>query len=99
MYRMRVKNIYAVESALVDSKKDLFIICNSDMGDSLKDIKFKLNQIDAGFWGGDSKVKLKIIKDNTEALISLNKDFKIDLSSENLDNLRGIFGDNNIKLS
>ena len=60
---------------------------------------FKLNQIDAGFWGGDSKVKLKIIKDNTEALISLNKDFKIDLSSENLDNLRGIFGDNNIKLS
>ena len=99
MYRMRVKNIYAVESALVDSKKDLFIICNSDMGDSLKDIKLKLNQIDAGFWGGDSKVKLKIIKDNTEALISLNKDFKIDLSSENLDNLRGIFGDNNIKLS
>ena len=99
MYRMRVKNIYAVESALVNSKKDLFIICNSDMGDSLKDIKFKLNQIDAGFWGGDSKVKLKIIKDNTEALISLNKDFKIDLSSENLDNLRGIFGDSNIKLS
>ena len=44
-------------------------------------------------------MKLKIIKDNTEALISLNKDFKIDLSSENLDNLRGIFGDNNIKLS
>jgi len=99
MYRMRVKNINAVESALVDSKKDLLIICNSSNGDSLQEIKSKLNKIDSDFWGGESKVKLKILKDDTEALISLNENFRIDLNSENLDNLRSIFGDKNIKLS
>ena len=36
MYRMRVKNINAVESDLVDSKKDLLIICDTVNGDSLK---------------------------------------------------------------
>jgi DNA polymerase-3 subunit alpha len=99
MYRMRVKNINAVESDLVDSKKDLLIICDTVNGDSLQEIKLKLNKIDSDFWGGESKVKLKILKDNTEALISLNDNFMIDLNSENLDNLRSIFGDNKIKLS
>ncbi len=99
MYRMRVKNINAVESDLVDSKKDLLIICDTVSGDSLQEIKFKLNKIDSDFWGGESKVKLKILKDSTEALISLNDNFMIDLNSENLDNLRSIFGDNKIKLS
>ena len=99
MYRMRIKNINAVESDLVDSKKDLLIICDTVNGDSLQEIKLKLNKIDSGFWGGESKVKLKILKDSTEALISLNDNFMIDLNSENLDNLRSIFGDNKIKLS
>ena len=99
MYRMRVKNINAVESDLVDSKKDLLIICDTVSGDSLQEIKLKLNKIDPDFWGGESKVKLKILKDSTEALISLNDNFMIDLNSENLDNLRSIFGDNKIKLS
>ena len=99
MYRMRVKNINAVESDLVDSKKDLLIICDTVSGDSLQEIKLKLNKIDPDFWGGESKVKLKILKDSTEALISLNDSFMIDLNSENLDNLRSIFGDNKIKLS
>ncbi len=99
MYRMRVKNINAVESDLVDSKKDLLIICDTVNGDSLQEIKLKLNKIDSDFWGGESKVKLKILKDGTEALISLNDNFMIDLNSENLDNLRSIFGDNKIKLS
>ena len=99
MYRMRVRNINAVESDLVDSKKDLLIICDTVSGDSLQEIKLKLNKIDPDFWGGESKVKLKILKDSTEALISLNDNFMIDLNSENLDNLRSIFGDNKIKLS
>ena len=99
MYRMRVKSINAVESDLVDSKKDLLIICDTVSGDSLQEIKLKLNKIDSDFWGGESKVKLKILKDKTEALISLNDNFMIDLNSENLDNLRSIFGDNKIKLS
>ena len=99
MYRMRVKNINAVESDLVDSKKDLLIICDTANGDSLQEIKLKLNKIDSDFWGGESKVKLKILKDNAEALISLNDNFMIDLNSENLDNLRSIFGDDKIKLS
>ena len=99
MYRMRVKNINAVESDLVDSKKDLLIICDTVNGDSLQEIKLKLNKIDSDFWGGESKVKLKILKDSTEAVISLNDNFMIDLNSENLDNLRSIFGDNKIKLS
>ena len=99
MFRMRVKNINPVESDLVDSKKDLLIICDTVNGDSLQEIKLKLNKIDVDFWGGESKVKLKIIKDTTEALISLNDNFMIDLNSENLDNLRNIFGDNKIKLS
>ena len=99
MYRMRVKNINAVESDLVDSKKDLLIICDTANGDSLQEIKLKLNKIDSDFWGGESKVKLKILKDNAEALISLNDNFMIDLSSENLDNLRSVFGDNKIKLN
>ncbi len=99
MYRMRVKNINEVESDLVDSKKDLLIICDTVNGDSLQEIKLKLNKIDSDFWGGESKVKLKILKDSTEALISLNDNFMIDLNSENLDNLRSIFGDNKIKLS
>ena len=99
MYRMRVKNINAVESDLVDSKKDLLIICDTVNGDSLQEIKLKLNKIDSDFWGGESKVKLKILKDSTEALISLNDNFMIDLNSENLDNLRSIFGENKIKLS
>ena len=99
MYRMRVKSINAVESDLVDSKKDLLIICDTFNGDSLQEIKLKLNKIDSDFWGGESKVKLKILKDSTEALISLNDNFMIDLNSENLDNLRSIFGDDKIKLS
>ena len=99
MYRMRVKNINAVESDLVGSKKDLLIICDTVNGDSLQEIKLKLNKIDSDFWGGESKVKLKILKENTEALISLNDNFMIDLNSENLDNLRSIFGDNKIKLN
>jgi len=99
MYRMRVKNINAVESDLVDSKKDLLIICDTLNGDSLQEIKLKLNKIDSDFWGGESKVKLKILKDSTEALISLNENFMIDLNSENLDNLRSIFGESKIKLS
>ena len=99
MYRMRVKNINVVESDLVDSKKDLLIICDTVNGDSLQEIKLKLNKIDSDFWGGESKVKLKILKDSSEALISLNDNFMIDLNSENLDNLRSIFGDNKIKLS
>ena len=99
MYRMRVKNINAVETDLVDSKKDLLIICDTANGDSLQEIKLKLNKINSDFWGGESKVKLKILRDNAEALISLNDNFMIDLNSENLDNLRSIFGDNKIKLS
>ena len=99
MYRMRVKSINAVEGDLVDSKKDLLIICDTFNGDSLQEIKLKLNKIDSDFWGGESKVKLKILKNSTEVLISLNDNFMIDLNSENLDNLRSIFGDDKIKLS
>ena len=99
MYRMRVKDLKAVESIIVDSKKDLLIICDTDNGDSLQEIKLQLKKIDSDFWGGESKVKLKIIKNNAEAIISLNDSFMIDLNSENLDNLRSIFGDNKIKLS
>tara|TARA_B100001057_G_scaffold13877_1_gene13207 strand:- start:2432 stop:4516 length:2085 start_codon:yes stop_codon:yes gene_type:complete len=99
MYRMRVKNINAVENALIDSKKDLHIICDIRKGDSLQEIKKNLNKIDSDFWSGESKVKLKIIKDNTEAVVSLDEKFMIDLNSENLDNLRSIFGDNKIKLN
>ena len=99
MYRMRVKDLKAVESIIVDSKKDLLIICNTDNGDSLQEIKLQLKKIDSDFWGGESKVKLKILKDNAEAIISLNDSFMIDLNSENLDNLRSIFGDEKIKLS
>ena len=99
MYRMRVKNINAVETDLVDSKKDLLIICDTANGDSLQEIKLKLNKINSDFWGGESKVKLKILRDNAEALISLNDNFMIDLNSENLDNIRSIFGDSKIKLS
>ena len=99
MYRMRVKNINAVENALIDSKKDLHIICDIRKGDSLQEIKKNLNKIDSDFWSGESKVKLKIIKDNTEAIVSLDEKFMIDLNSENLDNLRSIFGDNKIKLN
>ena len=98
MYRMRIKSINAIESALVDSKKDLLIVCDIARGDSLRELKFKLNKIDSEFWGGESKVKLKILKNKTEAVISLNDKFMIDLNSENLDNLRSIFGDNKIKL-
>jgi DNA polymerase-3 subunit alpha len=99
MYRMRVKDLKAVESIIVDSKKDLLIICDTDNGDSLQEIKLQLKKIDSDFWGGESKVKLKILKDNAEAIISLNDSFMIDLNSENLDNLRSIFGDEKIKLS
>ena len=99
MYRMRVKDVKAVESIIVDSKKDLLIICDTDNGDSLQEIKLQLKKIDSDFWGGESKVKLKILKDNAEAIISLNDSFMIDLNSENLDNLRSIFGDEKIKLS
>jgi hypothetical protein len=96
---MRVNDLKAVESIIVDSKKDLLIICDTDNGDSLQEIKLQLKKIDSDFWGGESKVKLKIIKDNAEAIISLNDSFMIDLNSENLDNLRSIFGDEKIKLS
>ena len=71
MYRMRVKDLKAVESIIVDSKKDLLIICDTDNGDSLQEIKLQLKKIDSDFWGGESKVKLKILKDNAEAIISL----------------------------
>ena len=64
-----------------------------------QDKYLKLNKIDTDFWGGESKVKLKILTNDKEALISLNETFRIDLNSENLDNLRSIFGENKIKLS
>ena len=47
-----------------------------------KKLNLKLNKIDSDFWGGESKVKDKILKDGTEALISLNDNFMIDLNSE-----------------
>jgi hypothetical protein len=58
-----------------------------------------LKNINGDFWKhGNCKVQLKILHENSEAIIELGDEFRLMPSSENLKLLKEMFGEEAIKL-
>jgi hypothetical protein len=68
--------------------------------DSIQSNMTSLKNLNGDFWKhGHCKKHLKILHENSEAIIELGDEFKLMPSSENIKILKDMFGDEAIKLN
>ena len=98
MYRMRVREIHTIDSELNKKVDEVLIDIEKSNSASLEYFSEKLNSIDKKFWeDGKCKLNVKIMKDQSEAIINLGDEFKFTPSLEKLFFLEDIFGKNIIE--
>ena len=99
MYRMRVKEIHTIDSELIKKTDEVLIDIEESDAASLEDFSERLNSIDKDLWKeGSCKLNVKVIQNESEAIIDLGDDFKFSPTLENLFFLEDIFGKNIIEI-
>ena len=99
MYRMRVKEVVSVDNEL--SKKINEVTINLEKSDliSLEEFSEKLDKINKDFWHtSGSKLNVKVITNDSEAIIDIGDRFKFEPNLQNLNLLDEIFGINALEI-
>ena len=100
MYKMKVGSVTSLESQMNQGNKSILIDVRNLPNDSIQSNMANLKSLNGDFWKhGNCKIHLKILHDNSEAIIELGDEFKLMPSPENIKILKDMFGDQAIKLN
>ena len=100
MYKMKVGSVSSLESQMSQGNKSIMIDARNLPNDSIQSNMTSLKNLNGDFWKhGNCKIHLKILHENSEAIIELGEEFKLMPSSENIKILKDMFGDEAIKLN
>jgi DNA polymerase-3 subunit alpha len=100
MYKMKVGSVSSLESQMSQGNKSIMIDARNLPNDSIQSNMTSLKNLNGDFWKhGNCKIHLKILHENSEAIIELGNEFKLMPSSENIKILKDMFGDEAIKLN
>ena len=100
MYKMKVGSVTSLESQMSQGNKSILIDVRNLPNDSIQSNMANLKSLNGDFWKhGNCKIHLKILHDNSEAIIELGDEFKLMPSPENIKILKDMFGDQAIKLN
>ena len=100
MYKMKVGSVSSLESQMSQGNTSIMIDARNIPNDSIQSNMTNLKNLNGDFWKhGNCKIHLKILHEDSEAIIELGDEFKLMPSSENIRILKDIFGDEAIKLN
>ena len=100
MYKMKVGSVSSLESQMSQGNKSIMIDARNLPNDSIQSNMTSLKNLNGDFWKhGNCKIHLKILHENSEAIIELGEEFKLMPSSDNIKILKDMFGDEAIKLN
>ena len=100
-FRMRVKEVNDINGELKKKLKIVTIDLPKSKIDSLEDVSKVIYDIDTDFWEESSgcKINIKVISDNSEAIIELGDSFNFLADLQKVSKLIDIFGSDAISLS
>ena len=97
---MKVGSVSSLESQMSQGNKSIVIDIRNLPSESIQSTMSDLKNLNGDFWKhGNCKIHLKILHENSEAIIELGDEFKLMPSSENIKILKDMFGDEVIKLN
>jgi len=97
---MKVGSVSSLESQMSQGNKSIMIDARNLPNDSIQSNMTNLKNLNGDFWKhGNCKIHLKILHEDSEAIIELGDEFKLMPSSENIKILKDMFGDEAIKLN
>ncbi len=97
---MKVGSVTSLESQMSKGNKSIMIDARNLPSDSIQSNMANLKNLNGDFWKhGNCKIHLKILHENSEAIIELGDEFKLMPSTENIKILKDMFGDEAIKLN
>ena len=100
MYKMKVGSVTSLESQMSQGNKSIMIDLRNVSNDSIQSNMASLKNLNGDFWKhGNCKIHLKILHQDSEAIIELGDEFKLMPSTENIKILKDMFGDEAIKLN
>ena len=100
MYKMKVGAVASLESQMNQGNKSIMIDARNLSNDFIQSNMTNLKNLNGDFWKhGNCKIHLKILHENSEAIIELGDEFKLLPSTENIKLLKDMFGDEAIKLN
>jgi DNA polymerase-3 subunit alpha len=100
MYKMKVGSVSSLESQMSQGNKSIMIDARNLPNDSIQSNMANLKNLNGDFWKhGNCKIHLKILHEDSEAIIELGDEFKLMPTSENIKILKDMFGDGAIKLN
>ena len=93
MFRMRVKEIHTINYVLNKKVKDVIIDINNSNANSLVKFSEYLETFDKDFWkDGSCRLNVRVISDQSEAIIDIGDKFKFTPSLESFFLLEDVFG-------
>ena len=93
MFRMRVKEIHTINFVLNKKVKDVIIDINNSNANSLVKFSEYLETFDKDFWkDGSCRLNVRVISDQSEAIIDIGDKFKFTPSLESFFLLEDVFG-------
>ena len=93
MFRMRVKEIHTINYVLNKKVKDVIIDINNSNANSLVKFSEYLDTFDKDFWkDGSCRLNVRVISDQSEAIIDIGDKFKFTPSLESFFSLEDVFG-------
>ncbi len=97
---MKVGSIASLESQMSQGNQSILIDARNLPNDSIQSNMTNLKNLNGDFWKhGNCKIHLKILHDNSEAIIEFGDEFKLIPSPENIKLLKDMFGDDAIMLN
>ena len=97
---MKVGAVTSLESQMSQGNKSIMIDARKLPNDFIQSNMTSLKNLNGDFWmHGNCKIHLKILHEDSEAIIELGDEFKLMPSSENIKILKDMFGDEAIKLN
>ena len=100
MYKMKVGAVASLESQMNQGNKSILIDARNLSNEFIQSNMTSLKNLNGDFWKhGNCKIHLKILHENSEAIIELGDEFKLLPSPENIKLLKDMFGDEAIKLN
>ena len=99
MFRMRVKEVHSLDSELSKKVKDVVINLEESELISLDEFSDKLEKVKREFWTTSGcNLFVKVITNDSEAIIDIGKKFRFEPTIENLNFLDDIFGKNALEI-
>ncbi|MDA9610763.1 DNA polymerase III subunit alpha [Gammaproteobacteria bacterium] len=99
MFRMRVKEVHSLDSELSKKVKDVVINLEESELISLDEFSDKLEKVKREFWTtSGSNLFVKVITNDSEAIIDIGEKFRFEPTIENLNFLDDIFGKNALEI-